>query len=89
VEAEEECERQKEDKTMNIKLEQDATEFRLNQLEIARQSLEEKDRRIWELLKKVELLESMLNRVAAQRYNQPQPQPLPAIRTQQRRWSVR
>jgi len=69
--------------------EQDAEEFRWNSLDIAKQSLDEKDQKIWELLKKVELLEGMLNRVAAQRYNLPQPQPLPALRNTPRRWTVR
>ena len=72
-----------------MNLEQDAEEFRLNLLEIARQSLEVKDRKIEDLLRKVELLEGMLNRVSAQQYNQPQPQLLPALRHQPRRWSVR
>ena len=51
-------------KTMDI--EQAATEVLVNQLEIARQSIEDRDRRIWELQKRVELLEQMLNRAAAQ-----------------------
>ena len=64
-----------------------ATEVLVSQLAIARQSIEDRDRRIWELQKKVELLEGMLNRAAALAGRLPQPQPLPTL--QQRRWSVR
>jgi hypothetical protein len=61
----------------------------VSQLDIARQSIEDRDRCIWELQKKVELLEGMLNRLAAQQCGLPQPQPLPAIKNLPRRWSVR
>jgi len=64
-----------------------ATEVLAHQLAIARECIEDRDRRIWELQKKVELLEGMLNRAAALAGRLPQPQPLPALR--QRRWSVR
>ncbi len=76
---------------MNIHFEQAARENKLAELEILKQSLEQKDKRIWELEKKVELLEGMLNRVAALRgaFPQPQPQPLPAYRNVPKRWSVR
>ena len=66
-------------KTMNI--EDAATEVLAYQLDIARQSIEDRDRRIWELQKKVELLEGMLNRAAALGGRLPQPQPLPGFRT--------
>ena len=72
---------------MNI--EDVATEVLVNQLDIARQSIEDRDRRIWELQKKVELLEGMLNRAAAFQGRLPQPQPLPTLRGTPRRWSVR
>ena len=72
---------------MNV--EEAAREEKLAELEIVRQSLEAKDRKIWELVKKVELLEGMLNRAAAFGGNFPQPQPLPALKPQPRRWSVR
>ncbi|HVO32762.1 MAG TPA: hypothetical protein VMU17_02535 [Elusimicrobiota bacterium] len=76
---------------MNINFEEALRENKLAELDIARQSLEEKNRRIWELEKKVELLEGMLNQAASLRgaFPQPQPQPLPAIRTVPRRWSVK
>ena len=70
-------------------IEEAATEVLVNQLDIARQSIEDRDRRIWELQKRVELLEGMLNRAAANQGRLPQPQPLPAIRQAPRRWSVR
>jgi hypothetical protein len=68
-----------------------ARENKLAELEILRQSLEDRDRRIWELEKKVELLEGMLDRVSRLRaaYPQPQLQPLPALRPVPRRWSVK
>ena len=72
---------------MNI--EEAAQEARLAQLEILRQSLEERDKRIQELETKVEVLEVMLNRTAAFQGGLPQPQPLPAIRHVPRRWNVR
>ncbi len=71
---------------MNI--EEIALENKLNEQEILRQSLEDKDKRIWELEKRVEILEDMLNRAGSVRipYPQPQPQRLPQA---PRRWSVR
>ena len=70
-------------------LEEAAREEKLAEQNIIRQSLEEKDRKIWELQKKVELLEGMLSRSAAAAAGLPQPQPLPAIRVVPRRWTVR
>jgi hypothetical protein len=64
-------------------------EVRLAQLEIAKQSIEDRDKRIRELELRVELLESMLNRTAAQQGGFPQPQPLPSLRNVPRRWTVR
>jgi hypothetical protein len=78
---------QKESRVMEI--EEAATEVLVNQLDIARQSIEDRDRRIWELQKRVELLEGMLNRLAAQRSGVPAPQPQPAYKTVPRRWTVR
>lgn len=74
---------------MNI--EDAARENKLAEQEILKQSLEEKDRRIWELEKKIELLEEMLNRLSVTRavYPQPLPRPLPPIRPAPRRWSAR
>ena len=72
---------------MNI--EDDATEVLVNQLGIARQSIEDRDRRIWELQKRVELLEGMLNKLAAQRYGVPAPQPQAAHKIAPKRWAVR
>ena len=60
-----------------------------NQLDIARQCIEVRDRRIWELQKRVELLEQMLNRAVAQRSGVPVPQAQPAYRTAPRRWTIR
>lgn len=68
---------------------EDAQEVLVNQLSIAKQCIEERDRRIWELQKRVELLETMLNRAAAQQYGVPQAQPLPAYKTTPKRWTVR
>lgn len=67
-------------------IEQAALEVKLAEQEIARQVIEDKNRRIWELEKRIELLEGMLNRAAAY---QPLPQPLPAYRASPRRWSVK
>ena len=72
---------------MNI--EDAATEVLVNQLDIARQSIEDRDRRIWELQKRIELLENMLNRLAAQRSGVPAPQPQPVYKTVPKRWTVR
>ena len=66
-----------------------ATQVVANQLAIARQSIEDRDRRIWELQKRVELLEQMLNRAAAQQYGVPAPQAQPAYKTHPKRWTVR
>jgi len=70
-------------------IDQAATEVLVNQLEIARQSIEDRDRNIWELQKRVELLEQMLNRAAAQQSGVPAPQPQPAYKTVPRRWTIR
>ena len=72
---------------MNI--EEAARENKLAELEILRQSLEDRDRRIWELEKRTEILEEMLNRAASVRvqYPQPLPQRLPVAAP--RRWSVK
>lgn len=66
-----------------------AREQKLAELEIARQVIADRNERILDLEKKVELLETMLNRTAAFRAGLPQPQPLPALRTVPRRWAVR
>ncbi len=71
---------------MNI---DDATEVLVNQLAIARQSIEDRDRRIWELGKRVELLEGMLNRLAAAQNGVPAPQAQPAYKPLPKRWAVR
>ena len=70
-------------------IEQATLENKLAEQEILRQSLEDKNRRIWELEKRIEILEDMLNRAASVRvqYPQPQPQPLPAARGAPRRWN--
>ena len=70
-------------------IEQAALEYKLAEQEILRQSLEDKNRRIWELEKRVEILEDLLNRAASVRveYPQPLPQPLPAARGTPRRWN--
>ncbi len=72
-------------------IEQEALENKLAELDILRQSLEEKNRRIWELERKIDLLETMLNRMASVRvqYPQPLPQRLPDHRSTPRRWSVK
>ncbi len=72
---------------MNI--EDAAEEVLVNQLAIARQSIEDRDARILDLQRKVELLETMLNRLASQRYGVPSPQPQPSLRPAPKRWSVR
>ena len=69
-------------------IEQAATEVLVNQLDIARQCIEDRDKRIWELQKRVELLEQMLNQAAAQRYGVPAPQAQPAFKAVPRRWTV-
>ncbi len=68
---------------------EDVDEVVANQLAVARQSIEERDVTILDLQKKVELLETMLNRLAAQRYGVPAPQPQPLQRPAPRRWTVR
>ena len=70
-------------------IEDAATEVLVSQLAIARQSIEDRDRRIGDLLIRVELLEGMLNRLAAQRTGVPAPQPQPAYKGLPRRWVVR
>jgi hypothetical protein len=72
---------------MNI--EEAAEEVLVNQLDIARQSIQDRDRRIGDLQIRVEMLEGMLNRLAAQRSGVPAPQPQPAYKTAPRRWAVR
>ncbi len=71
---------------MNI--EEAALENKLNELEILRQSLEDRDRRIQELEKKAEILEDLLTRAASVRVPYPQPlaQRLPVA---PRRWNVK
>ena len=61
-----------------------------NQLEIARQSIEERDKKIGDLLVRVDLLEGVLNRMT-QRAGVPVPQLAPKIapRPAPRRWAVR
>ncbi len=68
-----------------------ARENKLAELEILRQSLEERDGRIWELARKIEILEGMLNRWGSLRSAFPQPQPTPfsPLKPAPRRWSVR
>jgi len=61
----------------------------VNQLAIARQSIEDRDRRIWELQKRAEILEGMLNRQASQQYGVPTPQPQLAPKVLPKRWAVR
>ncbi len=70
---------------MNI---EDTDTVLVNQLAIARQSIEDRDARILDLQRKVEVLETMLNRLAAQRSGVPAPQPQP-LRSSPKRWSVR
>jgi hypothetical protein len=70
-------------------IEQAATEIIVNQLAVARQSIEDRDKLIWELQKRVELLEQMLNRAASQRYGVPAPQTQPALKGIPRRWAIR
>jgi hypothetical protein len=71
---------------MNI--EELVREQKLIELSILQQSLEDRDKRIWELERKVELLEGMLNRVSAFQGGMPQPQPMPAVKSTPRRWAV-
>jgi len=66
---------------------QNAEELQVNSLTIARQSLEEKDRKIGQLLTRIDVLESMIARLAAQRV--PQTQTAAAVKSSPRRWSVR
>ena len=66
-----------------------ADEILVNQLAIARQSIEERNEKIGDLLLRVELLEGMLNRLATQRTGVPAPQPQPAFKGLPRRWTVR
>ena len=71
---------------MNI--EEAALENKLNELEILRQSLEDRDRRIQELEKKAEILENLLTRAASVRVQYPQPQ-AQKLAPAPKRWSVR
>ncbi len=71
---------------MNI--EQAALENKLAELEILRQSLEDRDKRIQELEKKAEILENLLTRAASVRVQYPQPLPQ-ALAPAPRRWSVK
>ena len=64
-------------------------EILVNQLGIARQSIEDRDKRIGDLLLRVELLEGMLNRLAVQRTGVPAPQAQPAFKGLPRRWAAR
>ena len=66
-----------------------ATEVLAHQLAIARQCIEDRDRRIWELQKRVEILEAMLNRLAALQNGVPGPQPQLAAKPIPKRWAVR
>ena len=72
-----------------MNFEEAALENKLNELEILRQSLEDRDRRIQELEKKAEILENLLTRAASVRVQYPQPlaQRLPAAAP--RRWNVK
>jgi hypothetical protein len=62
---------------------------KIDELNILRESLKERNERIRELETKVEVLERMLNRVSALQAGLPQPQPLPSVRGTPRRWAVR
>ncbi len=66
-----------------------ATEVLVNQLDIARQSIQDRDRTIWELQKRVELLEQMLNQLAARQTGVPVPQAQAAYKPVPRRWTLR
>ncbi len=68
---------------------EDVQDVLADQLAIARQSIEDRDTRIQDLQRKIELLETMLNRLAAQRYGVPAPQTQPLQRQAPRRWTVR
>ena len=70
-------------------IEQAATEIIVNQLAVARQSIEDRDKLIWELQKRVELLEQMLNRAAALQFGVPAPQAQPAYKGIPKRWAIR
>jgi len=70
-------------------IEDAATEVLVSQLAIARQSIEDRDRRIGDLLIRVELLEGMLNRQASQQFGVPTPQPQLAPKVLPKRWAVR
>ncbi|OGR92675.1 MAG: hypothetical protein A2992_10220 [Elusimicrobia bacterium RIFCSPLOWO2_01_FULL_59_12] len=69
-------------------IEQAALENKLAELEILRQSLADRDRRVRDLEKKVEVLENLLLRAGSVRVQFPQPQPQP-LRQAPRRWSVK
>jgi hypothetical protein len=69
-------------------IEQAARENKLAELAILQQSLEDRNKRISDLEKKVEILEGMLTRAASIRV--PFPQPLPQrLAPTPRRWSVK
>lgn len=72
-----------------MELEPAAREIRLAEQEITRQGFDEKNKRIWELEKRIEILEGMLNRAAAFGGGFPQPQPFAAIKKAPRRWAVK
>jgi hypothetical protein len=76
-------------KETEMNIEDAATEVLVNQLAIARQSIEDRDRRIWELERRAELLEGMLNRLAARLNGVPAPQPQPTSKALPKRWAVR
>src|SRR5690349_13463804 len=66
-----------------------ARERRLAEQMILRQSLEDKQRRIWELEKKLEIMESVLHRLGPSSSPFLRPSPELAKRAVPRRWSPR
>lgn len=66
-----------------------ADELLANSLAIARQSIDDRDKRIEDLQRRVELLEGFLNRLGAQQYGVPAPQLQPAPKGAPKRWAVR
>lgn len=70
-----------------MSVEDEARAEKLAEQEILRQSLEEKNRHIWELERKVEILEETLNHLASARGTFPPP--LPTLRPAPRRWAAR
>ena len=75
-------------KETKMTIEEAALENKLNELDILRQSLEDRDRRIQELEKKAEILENLLTRAASVRVQYPQPQ-AQKLAPAPKRWSVR